>query len=126
MTMMRTVFGTLLALVAFAMATFFLGLVLALTYGLVIAAVAMIVSLAEPRTTKPAGKGPQTTERTVLATLWTVIAVWAVIDRLGPHDMAGPMFSMIFTVIIVATAAILNIALKREPFTTVTGAGDAR
>lgn len=126
MTMMRTVFGTLLALVALAMATFFLGLVLALTYGLVIAAVAMIVSLAEPRTTKPAERGSKTTERTVFATLWTVIAVWAVIDRFGPDDMAGPMFSMIFTVIIVATAAILNIALKREPFTTVTGAGDAR
>ncbi len=63
--------------------------------------------------------------RTVFATLWTVIAVWVVIDRFGPQDIAGPMLSMIFTVIIIATAAILNIALKREPFTSVTG-GDAR
>ena len=125
MTIMRTVFGTLLALVALAVATLFLGLVLALTYSLVIAAVATIVSLAEPRTTKPVERGPKPTERTVFATLWTVIAVWVVIDRLGPQDIAGPMFSMIFTVIIIATAAILNIALKREPFTSVTG-GDAR
>ena len=63
---------------------------------------------------------PGTTQRTVLATLWTVIAVWMAIDGYGPDDIAGPLFATILTIIIVATAIALSVSLKRESVMSVT------
>lgn len=126
MTIVRNLFGTLLALLAMAMAVLMLGQRKAMIYSLAIAMVAMIVKAVERRTTKPVERGSTTTEYARFGALWAVIALWTAISILGPRDIAGPFFGVIFTVIVIVTAMILSVALKREPFTTVTGAGDAR
>lgn len=120
MTIVRTVFGTLLALVGLSMAMFFLGPILALVYSLIIAVVAVMVNCAEKRTIKPVEGAPPTTERTVAATLWAVMAVWMALDGYGSHDMAGPMFAMILTVVVIVTAMISSVSLQRHQFMTAT------
>jgi hypothetical protein len=61
-----------------------------------------------------------TTAHNVLGTLFAVAAAWTTIALFGPHDIAGALFGIIFTVVIVVTALILNVALKREPFISLT------
>ena len=56
-----------------------------------------------------------------LGTLLAVVAEWTTIAIFGPHDIAGPFLAMIFTIVIVVSAAILRVALKREPYLSVTG-----
>ena len=63
---------------------------------------------------------------TLLAVAGTSIAVWTGIAYLGPRDIAGPLFGAIFTVIIIATAIVLNVSLKRELFTSIRASADIR
>ena len=111
MTILRGILATQLALVALWISITFIGPLLAIIYGLAIASVVLIVTVANRHTSGSIKRSPHATERVVVGTLWAVIAVWKAIWP-GQHDFAGPLLAMTFTVITIATAIILNVSLK--------------
>lgn len=112
MTIFRTVLATLFTLVALVMALVYMGPIIAAIYGSAIAAVVLIVLVANRQTSGSVKRSPHATERVVVGTLWAVIAVWLAIWGEGPHQPAGPTLGMTFTVITIATAVLLNVSLN--------------